>query len=264
MSGLIDAARNNDLDKLRRAIDKTTADSSGVDTDTAMQDAGKTAARYDHVEALGMLLDSGCDLSTGIISSAFEANSKTCLDEIFSRGFNINNQLGSHGSSTLLIRTRDPGMTQYLLSRGADPNAHPSSMTALEAAAFFGHLGIVQILLDAGAKLETRSALSDAARHGHTEIVSYLLDRGASIDEIPNNESTTREEWQVSVKNALCEAAAEGQPAVLELLLRRGANINVKDSKGQTALALAKEAGNESCVAILEQHRRDGAVKDGD
>jgi ankyrin repeat/SOCS box protein 2 len=65
----------------------------------------------------------------------------------------------------------------------------------LLAAAGEGKLDIVQILLAAGAEIETggehgTTALSIAAREGHQQVVEYLLTNGAQADK-PNQEGWT-------------------------------------------------------------------------
>jgi ankyrin repeat protein len=80
-------------------------------------------------------------------------------------------------------------MVQFLLSRGADPNANMASgsVSALEVAAAVSSIPVLDTILNADVVLKGRSALSKAARQGRTEVFTYLLDRGAAIDEIPDN-----------------------------------------------------------------------------
>jgi len=144
-------------------------------------------------------------------------------------------------------------MVQFLLLRGADPNANTSigASRAIECAAYSSSIPILKALLDEGAELKTRSALPIAARQGRTDAVSYLLDRGAVIDEIPGNSDISEYVREAGVKNALCKAAWQGQAAVVKLLLERGANASVRDTNGKSALDLAETGGHSSCVDIL-------------
>ena len=67
MAELVAAAENNDLELLRRRLDEELAahpelpNPSRTSTD-AMISALHAAARYDHPEAVNMLVDAGCDL----------------------------------------------------------------------------------------------------------------------------------------------------------------------------------------------------------
>jgi ankyrin repeat protein len=74
---------------------------------------------------------------------------------------------------------------EQLVARGADPNATNSyGMAPLHQAALFGHVAVIQALLEAGARVdlegpERATALSLAATMGHAPAVAALLARGA-------------------------------------------------------------------------------------
>ena len=62
--------------------------------------------------------------------------------------------------------------------------AAASKKDAAVAAATYGHIGVLKLLNDAGAKVEatpkgSNSPLSEACRYGHLNVVSYLLELGA-------------------------------------------------------------------------------------
>jgi ankyrin repeat protein len=147
-------------------------------------------------------------------------------------------------------------MVEYLISHGANPNANVglANSRALEHATPYAPMSIIRILCDAGAKLKGRRALSNAAANGRTDVVAYLLEGGAVIDEVPENDDISDNARELGVKNALCEAAYIGQSEVVKMLLERGANVDVKDTKGKSALKLAEEGGHEACVRILKEH----------
>lgn len=147
-------------------------------------------------------------------------------------------------------------MVQFLLSRGADPNANTTlgSSRALEIAAYSSSIPLLKALLDAGAELKHRSALPIAAGEGRIDAVLYLLDRGAVLDEIPDNNDILENSRELGVKNALCRAAWEGQAAVVKLLLERGADASVRDTNGKSALELAEIGGHSACVDILRRN----------
>jgi ankyrin repeat protein len=154
------------------------------------------------------------------------------------------------------VRSGDEQMVQFLISLGADPNAHRSigGQTALELAAYGASMPIIEALVEAGANLKGRSALVKAAGEGRTDVVVYLLDRGADINEIPDNENINDNYRANGLMNALCQAAWKGQANVVRLLLGRGADAEIKDTKGRSALELARMEGNEYCVELLQAH----------
>ena len=49
------------------------------------------------------------------------------------------------------------------------------------------------------------------------------------------------------------EASSDGSAEVVKLLLDKGANVNIKDSKGKTALVIAKDKGKTEIVVMLER-----------
>ncbi|OCL11404.1 ankyrin, partial [Glonium stellatum] len=81
-----------------------------------------------------------------------------------------------------------PELVQFLLSSGADVNAEAGiegSLTVIQAAALRGHIMIVLLLLDAGADVSAdpaergRSAVDAAAEYGRLDMVQVLLNAGA-------------------------------------------------------------------------------------
>lgn len=78
--------------------------------------------------------------------------------------------------------------TKYLVQCGIDVNEHGKGMAeggALKDAAFKGHLEIVKLLYEYGAKLDvssgTRNPLFAAIYNGHFEVVKFLVENGIDI-----------------------------------------------------------------------------------
>jgi cytohesin len=125
-----------------------------------------------------------------------------------------------------------PPVVRALLAGGASHSRRIGSCkkTALILAAEGGwSVPVVEALLDAGAKLETKvgskgTALGWAAEGGKLDVVRCLLDRGAKIDAKRGGNT------------ALALAADMGRAAVVELLLERGA-----DPTGARASCLQEE-----------------------
>jgi ankyrin repeat protein len=128
------------------------------------------------------------------------------------------------------------GVVELLLRAGADTNRD----TALGHAAVNGHSATVRTLLDYGAEVDTedhtgRSLLHLAAAAGHEHVVKMLSDHGASFDRV----------------TALCFAASQGNEAEVRLQLSGGSPVDAQNSKGMTALYCAALGGHNAVVQVL-------------
>jgi ankyrin repeat protein len=130
------------------------------------------------------------------------------------------------------------------LAAGAEIEAHPFSMTALEVAAREGHEGCVRRLLAAGAAVDATpsgwTALSRAAGGGHAGCVEALLDAGAD----PKNPGPLR----LGIGR---DAVIKGFDACVRLLLSRGAGPDLGATDGQSALGWAASNGRLECARML-------------
>jgi hypothetical protein len=148
------------------------------------------------------------------------------------------------------------------LDYGADPNIGSEflSRTPLVAASENGHTGIVNALIEKGAKIEktgqgpfASTPLTEAARGGGVETLNVLLDQGANINEISSNAYNI---------GALRTAAEGGDAEKVKLLLQRGADPNQRDVWMMTPLMVAAENGNVEAVDVLLAHGADIKAKD--
>ena len=113
-------------------------------------------------------------------------------------------------------------------------------------AAFNGHTSTVQVLVEAGAIIDTRdeigrTALVYAASGPNSEVVQFLLKHKANPNVIDK-----AEEW-----TALMFAAAEGHAQVVSLLLAHGADVTLKDIDGETAYDFALSKGHSDAAKLL-------------
>ena len=132
--------------------------------------------------------------------------------------------------------------------------------TLLSVAAMHGHIKAVQLLLEHGAKTETRvedgmTAIACAAQANVAyseqwkcaEIVKLLIEHGADMHVKDN-----------SGKTLLALAAENGRLETVELLLSKGLDVNAKDKKGNSVLDLAKKSFNKeyrkNVVAVLKKN----------
>jgi uncharacterized protein len=124
--------------------------------------------------------------------------------------------------------------------------------TALHFAAFFGHAGAVELLLDHGAEVDalgrgwmTGTALHSAVSRKRSGIARRLLEAGAN----PNARQSAG--W-----TPLHSAANNGDLASLDLLLDAGADPSATNDEGRSVLELAEDRGDapttERIVAALQ------------
>lgn len=127
------------------------------------------------------------------------------------------------GSTPLLMAawSGNTEIASFLVAHGADVNAlQPQThSTALEYAVLTGRTAMVQLLLQAGARIDTRyrdnqTILQIAAAAGNPQIVSLLLAAGMDIGSVDVNGNT-----------ALDQAVLHGQAAVVSLLIAHGADV---------------------------------------
>lgn len=121
--------------------------------------------------------------------------------------------------------------------------------TSLSLAARNGRGGVVRLLLDKNADIESKrdfgfSPLCLAALNGHEFVAKLLLDKGAQIESRTNSSQTP-----------LILAASQPFEGVVNLLLERGARIETKDMQGFTPIIIAARHGYVAVVKLLLQHQ---------
>jgi ankyrin repeat protein/HEAT repeat protein len=153
------------------------------------------AAVAGHVEVLRLLIDHGAEV----------------------------NVKDSSGRSPLLeaAGSRNPKAVEILLAAGAKPDG-----TELGHACWLGRTEAVNLLLAAGAPPD--GGLPQAAQGGHVELVQLLLDKGARVQTKSPDGSTP-----------LHLAALQGGFKTVELLLKHGADPNKVNQEGNTSLHMA-------------------------
>lgn len=104
----------------------------------------------------------------------------------------------------------------------------------------------MQALIAAHANIEKNEALLIAAMGGYSEIVQILVQAGATID-------TTARQYNMT---ALMYAAENNHHETVKKLIELGADINKKETNnGYTALMIATEKGNiEAAQELIAAH----------
>ncbi len=168
------------------------------------------------------------------------------------------------GMTPLLAATRDswhgrPEAVMTLLANGADPRlCDVDGNTPLHHAARSSDPGVVALLLDAAAELETPNhdgltPLGVACAVGNWRLARFLLERGAK----PQSEDTTP---------ALLAAAGteEDDAAGVQLLLKHKARIDARDAAGRSALHEAAQAGHVDVLTTLLSAHADVQARDAE
>jgi ankyrin repeat protein len=235
------------------------------------------AALYGSAQDVRWLLEKGANpnlaSASGVTALMWAIEDAEKVRALIAKGADVNARSGDGQTAMLMAsdQASDAEVIKALLEHGAsatpdqgtDPlvmaarNADTKAMKllveqrggifpaeALTGAATVDCLACVQMILKGGYSKEILSAaLRNAATTSSLEIINTLLAAGADIN------------WQDSTfgATALIRAAYSDYADTerVKLLLDRGADINIRDSKGDTALRIAKRKGATKVVAML-------------
>ena len=144
------------------------------------------------------------------------------------------------------VHRDDLGIVELLIGAGADVDlTNDYGVTPLSLACTNGSAEVVARLLDAGADPEVRTegetALMTAVRTGSIDVVELLIAHGADLGATE----------LASGQTLLMTAAAEMHPALVRLLLARGADVHVRSVVGFTSLLFAVRAGDLESARLL-------------
>ncbi|ODM23751.1 hypothetical protein SI65_01340 [Aspergillus cristatus] len=145
-------------------------------------------------------------------------------------------------------------VVECLLDYGANINTLRQTFgTALQAALEGEHLDVAEVLLARGADIDKHwggfgTCLQVFSERGDMSVVEFLLDRGANMEDPGGGEcdATGRNNG-----NALQAASANGNLGIIELLLCHGAKVNDADNGTESALWLAAANGHDQVAHFL-------------
>ncbi|XP_068439332.1 ankyrin repeat and SAM domain-containing protein 3 isoform X2 [Clinocottus analis] len=141
-------------------------------------------------------------------------------------------------------------IANLLLEAGVNVNATTAKrLTPLMLAASCGNESIAYFLLQQGAELELKdsrgwTALFHCTSTGHQQMVRFLLDNNADANVKEPGSGFT----------PLMEAAASGHEIIVQYLLDHKVKVDDRNSKGETARALAMIYGYTKIVSIMDSH----------
>jgi ankyrin repeat protein len=167
-----------------------------------------------------------------------------------------------------------------LIRAGANAKAaNRYGVTPLYSAALHGNAAMLELLLKAGAAVDTplpegETALMTASRTGKVDAMKVLIAHGANVNAVEKWKNQTALMWAAHEGNvdaikllietgakteakslsgftALMFAARQGQNAAIETLVKLGANIHATMPDGTGALVMAVQGGNYETAAVL-------------
>jgi ankyrin repeat protein len=147
------------------------------------------------------------------------------------------------------------GCAQLLLDAGADPNFNYKrpGLSPLAIAVTKDDRNMIDLLLRHGAEIDVQDSagqtpLMRAAQYGHAVASNVLIDAGARVNTADSNSLT-----------ALMLASARGQlNIVTQLLTKTNANVNLRENKRWSALTIAAKWGHVEIVEMLIKHGATG------
>ncbi|PQE13394.1 multiple ankyrin repeats single kh domain protein [Rutstroemia sp. NJR-2017a BVV2] len=208
-----------------------------------------SATHLDDVEMVQYLVHSGADPrhDDSILYAVGERRTEL-VKILLGAGADINchTKRGNHDLLYKAVGVEDLDFIRLLLNYGARPRPQ-----CLQKAAEQGNLPIIQLLINAGANINTyqptilsKNALQAAASMGNMDMVKYLLDQDADVN------------WPAGDTyglTALQAAVTSGCVELVQFLITRGADVNAPAANegGITALQGAVRRNNKPLVDLL-------------
>lgn len=182
---------------------------------------------------------------TALHAAAVHGFPRTC-EILLAHGADPNVQCGEYDSMPQALTTNERAKSACDAQMCSPELDGWTYGTALQTAAYMGHMDIVDLLLTSGADANAQAgiygtALQATAYAGHIEIVNTLLDAGADFN-LEGGVYGNSVQASVSMKYS-----KDGDPEVLPLkadilrvLIDKGADVNQKGGKYGCALAAAR------------------------
>ncbi|KAI8494515.1 positive regulation of extrinsic apoptotic signaling pathway via death domain receptors protein [Branchiostoma belcheri] len=186
-------------------------------------------------------------LEEKLCDAAIRGDEKTAT-KLLQQGVDVNCRVSGVGN-TPLHKAASGGhvdVAELLLKAGAQVDSRNKfEYTPLHYAAEEGHVGVAELLLKAGAQVDSRdrfgnTPLHNAASGGHVGVAELLLKGGTQVDRRNKDENTP-----------LHKAASKGHVGVTKLLLKAGAQVDSRNWFGDTPLHKAASGGHVGVAELL-------------
>ena len=262
---LVEAARNGDTTAVRAGLEKLSPD---TDSKTVAFDAVHEACRGNHDECLALLLPYVETTQMGfgmLLSECVHADHTACTEVLLQHWKSVCSNVAfvPHGQEDIKDRPcpamwEDPAVCQVLIDAGADIETKDDmGRSALHFACRSGALAVAKFLVAAGAGVcgtcnKGNTCLIFAAYHGHTETVRYLVG-------LKSGDLNHKAEDHLS---AMFGAVFRNHADVMQVLIDAGADIEVKYTDGHSPLLEASYRGNPQFVKMLVRAGADVCVTD--
>ncbi len=168
-----------------------------------------------------------------------------CADFLLGQEFDIDEPVGKDACTALFFavaRARNPSLVRLLLKRGARVATAPGG--GLFAAAWYGDLENLGILLDAGANIEKVAGVTPfVAAWGwkQFEAAKYLVKRGANVN---FQDRKGRTALHLGLER-------EFDPKLLRWLVQHGATVEIEDKEGVSPRVKARRKRDQRWAAVL-------------
>ncbi|PHH87896.1 hypothetical protein CDD83_8272 [Cordyceps sp. RAO-2017] len=200
----------------------------------------------------------------GVIHEALSGKDPIGLFRVFlDFGIDPNISLDVAGSPLAqAVATNQLRLTEYLLSKGADPNGYYMSNTLLGVAARLPDADVLRVLLLNGAQVAGSRALQQAAQYWRIQSAEVLLEHGASLDEVFTkvlyDDNMRPAEFPLgcalhfAIQSGKRDSCTASQSGFIRYLIGRGAKTDLVDEKEETPLQMAQRLGKAEIVQIIE------------
>ena len=294
------AAKNGDVSRVKDALAK----GAYVHTrETTRPNVGRTALHYaaggygiggNHREVAKLLIANGADVNAKAeggytpLHVASGLNQKEMVEFLLiskadpnaldTRGTPLHAAVLQGHKEVVALLLKNGAQVDALDAQGVSPLRH----LALAATWYPSHDEIVEMLVNAGADIQTRpkiaSPLSIAIQRGRTKLAMFLVDRGAPIEDrtiylIGSESQKELAEHLLTKKLLAFDRSEAGQtllhgascarsPEFFDWTLSNTKNVNQQDTDGKTPLHQAVKCAKEDYVDKLIARGADAKVKD--